>query len=296
MTAIELGATLRAWRDRVQPTDVRLPVDGPRRVSGLRREELAELARISVDYLVRLEQGRATPSPQVLGSLAHALRVDSDERRHLFRLAGLRAPERSVSSPVLTDSVLRLLDRRPDDVIGVYDAAWTLRAWTPLFAALLGDPSALTERECNVLWSHFAGRPSAIEHTADADDRFERAVVADLRAAAAHFPTDEAIASLVRDLYTASDRFAQLWASHEVGAHVSDTKTVHHTQVGPIMLECDVFTVPGSDARVVMFSPPDNDAAIRLALVRAIGVQQRDTRPDSHVRDVLACERHAVED
>lgn len=278
MTTTDLAATLRAWRNRVLPAEVGIPHDSPRRVSGLRREELARLTGISVDYLVRLEQGRATPSPQVVASLARALRLNNDERKHLFWLAGLRAPERVVSSAALTDSVLRLLDRRPDEAIGVYDLAWTLRAWTPLFAALLGDPSALPERDRNVLWLHFTGRSGTIEHTATASDRFERAVVADLQAATARFPTDKAITSLIRDLHAASDRFAQLWVSRKVGAHVSDTKTIHHAQIGQITLDCDVFTVPNSDARVVMFTPPDDDAAGRLALLRTIGLQQLDTR------------------
>lgn len=84
-------------------------------------------------------------------------------------------------------------------------------------------------------------------------------------------------------MHVASDRFTQLWASHDVGAHVSDTKTIHHAQVGSITLDCDVFTVPGSDARIVVFTPPDNDATGRLALVRTIAHQQLDTHPHDEV-------------
>src|SRR3954463_7036062 len=86
----ELGAFLRAHRARVEPADVGLPGGGDRRVAGLRREEVAVLAVVSMDYYTRLEQGRErNPSPQVLNGIAHALRLDADGRAHLFRLAGL---------------------------------------------------------------------------------------------------------------------------------------------------------------------------------------------------------------
>src|SRR6201996_5340407 len=88
-----LGATIRAWRDRLTPADVGLPARRTRRAAGLRREELADLAGVSVDYVVRLEQGRATtPSAQVVSALARALRLSRPERDHLYRLAGLRPP------------------------------------------------------------------------------------------------------------------------------------------------------------------------------------------------------------
>ena len=90
----ELGACLRSWRDRLQPADAGLPAGGTRRAPGLRREEVAQLAGLSVDYLARLEQGRAThPSPSVLAPLARALRLSDDERAHLFRVAGHAEPD-----------------------------------------------------------------------------------------------------------------------------------------------------------------------------------------------------------
>jgi transcriptional regulator with XRE-family HTH domain len=95
-----LGATIRAWRDRLTPADIGLPSGRARRAASLRREELAELAGVSVDYVVRLEQGRAsTPSAQVVSALARALRLTKQERNHLYRLAGLQPP----SDGVITD-------------------------------------------------------------------------------------------------------------------------------------------------------------------------------------------------
>src|SRR6266567_5473753 len=90
----ELGAMIRMWRDRLPPSAAALPSGRSRRAAGLRREELAELAGVSVDYVVRLEQGRATtPSPQIVSSLARALQLSRAERDHLYRLAGLQPPQ-----------------------------------------------------------------------------------------------------------------------------------------------------------------------------------------------------------
>jgi len=121
----EFGQAIRRWRDRATPETVGVRAGGRRRAAGLRREELAGLAGISVDYLTRLEQGRATsPSPQVVEALARALRLSNTERELLFRFAGLAAPGRDVISTRITPSVQRLLDRLSHTPVAVYDAAW----------------------------------------------------------------------------------------------------------------------------------------------------------------------------
>ena len=127
-----LGSYVRAWRQRPQPESVGLSARGPRRTIGLRREELASLAGISVDYLVRLEQGRAVnPSTQVLAALARALRLSVAERDHLYAVAGQASPKRTAISSHLTPSTQRLLERLDDVPVSVYDAAWTIIAWNP---------------------------------------------------------------------------------------------------------------------------------------------------------------------
>src|SRR3954447_3293987 len=108
----EFGHGVRRWRDRLAPDQVGLPTGNRRRAAGLRREELAGLAGVSVDYLTRLEQGRATsPSSQIVEALARALRLSDAERELLFRLAGQAPPGRDVVSARITPSVQRLLDR-----------------------------------------------------------------------------------------------------------------------------------------------------------------------------------------
>src|SRR6201997_5179345 len=132
MTSGEFGQAVRRWRDRSSPEAAGLAAGGRRRAAGLRREELAMLAGISVDYVTRLEQGRASsPSAQVVEALARALRLSGDERGHLFRLAGLVPPGPETVPAYITPSVQRLLDRMTGTPVAVYDAAWTLLMANP---------------------------------------------------------------------------------------------------------------------------------------------------------------------
>ncbi|MEU4537078.1 helix-turn-helix transcriptional regulator [Streptosporangium sp. NPDC023825] len=271
----ELGPALRHWRDRVAPAAVGLPGGGPRRAAGLRREELAMLAGVSADYITRLEQGRATsPSAHVLTALARALRLSTQEREHLFLLAGQPPPTAGRMSTHITPSVHRLLDQLDGTPLSVGDASWNLISWNRPWAALFGDPSLLVGRDRNPIWRHFTGLPGRVSHTPEQEIRFETVAVADLRSATALYPADTDLRSLVTDLRNASPRFAELWDSHVVGVHESDRKTVHHPDVGPLTLDCDVLTVPGSDLRIIVYSAaPGTEAADKLKLLTVIGTQ-----------------------
>src|SRR5262249_49967785 len=173
----DIGPYGRAWRERLQPAAAGLPTGRLRRTAELRREELASLAGISVDYLVRLEQGRATnPSTQVLAALARALRLDDEERDHLYPVAGHAPPKRTKITSHLTPGVQRLVDRLSDVPVGVFDAAWNLIAWNAPWAALMGDPSARRGRERNILWRAFTAAPSRVRsHDIDRQDFEESA-------------------------------------------------------------------------------------------------------------------------
>ena len=272
----DLGDLLRARRDRVSPQSVGLPVQGPRRAPGLRREELALLAGVSSDYLTRLEQGRATaPSAQVLGALARALRLTDDERDHLYRLGGQQPPGPGRLRSHLPPGVQRLLDRLDVLPVAVYDAAWDLIAWNELWAALMGDPTAVPPRERNVLWSCFVRRDSRVRHTPEQQERLEVGLVSDLRLTAGRYPRDPTLTDLVASLQARSGRFAELWESGVVGGQQEDRKTIEHPQVGWVTLDCDVLTVSGSDLRIVTYSAaPGSPDAEALALLEVIGTQE----------------------
>lgn len=176
----ELASTLKARRDRVTPGQVGLPAGAGRRTPGLRREELAALAGISVDCVVRLEQGRAAnPSPQLLGALARALRPDEDERDHLYRMAGFAPAARGLVPRHITPGVQRMLDRLDDVPVGAFTAAWETVAWNPLWAALTGDPSLHAGLHRFLPWRLFVDGDGAM----DVDDEHAEEFFADLRAA-----------------------------------------------------------------------------------------------------------------
>lgn len=140
----EFAQILRAWRDRVRPEDVGLPPGLNRRTPGLRREELALIAGVSVDYIVRLEQGRArNPTPQLLTSLARSLRLTDVERDHLFRVAGAAIPPAGHVPRRITPTAQRMVDRfrNAPVAVAVHTAIYELLLWNPLWAALFGDPS-----------------------------------------------------------------------------------------------------------------------------------------------------------
>ncbi|GGR89727.1 transcriptional regulator [Micromonospora fulviviridis] len=271
----EFGQAVRRWRDRVPPEAAGLPPGRSRRATGLRREELALLAGISVDYLTRLEQGRAAhPSAQVVAALARALRLSDAERAHLHRLAGLAPPGPQAIPTEVTPSVQRLLDRLAGTPVAVYDAAWTLLVANPPYAALMGDPSGSRGDERNGVWRHFLGPGSRVRLGPEERRGFEAALVGDLRAAAARYPADPRLGRLLADLRAHSPRFAELWDAGTVGRHAAARKTVDHPHVGPLTLDCDVLTVAGSDLRIMVYTAePGSPDAERLALLTVLGTQ-----------------------
>lgn len=185
---------IRTWRNRMPPSAAGLPVVRKRRAAGLRREELADLAGVSVDYVVRLEQGRATtPSASVVASLARALQLSTAERDHLYRLARIVPPADGTISDHLPPGMQRVLVRLGDVAVAVFAADWQLVWWNHRWAALLGDPLAAPPRMRNFARDRF---PVNADHTSlalwpvtDADpDTTDAALVSDLRRATGRFP------------------------------------------------------------------------------------------------------------
>jgi transcriptional regulator with XRE-family HTH domain len=271
----ELGGCLRSWRDRLSPEATGLPKGNSRRVPGLRREEVARLAGVSLDYLSRLEQGRASsPSRSVVASLARALRLTDDERDHLYRLSGHREPSPGTIDRHISPSVQRLLDRLTDVPVVVMDAAGTVVDMNALATALVGAPASGHARARNIPWRLFTSGPSRLVRTREETAQAEADVVADLHDALGRYPADDELASLIADLRAASPRFARLWQEHPVAQRRQGRKTFVHPEVGEITLDYDVLHVQDGDLRLVVYSAPAGSAdADALALVGTIGLQ-----------------------
>jgi len=264
----DVAALLRAWRERLEPAAVGFPA-GKRRTSGLRREEVALLAGVSVDYLVRLEQGRADrPSAQVVASLVRTLQLSDLERDQLYLAAGLPAPLPSAVPTSIPASVQRLLARLPDVAVGVWTVHWTLLTANAAWQALLGG----MEPGLNLVLAQFAGTAPQVVQTPEESERHERALVSDLRGALIRYPDDPSVRAVLAEL-RADEHFARLWAEGSVTEHRFQAKTFRHPQVGPVTLDCDVFTVLGTDLRIVTYTAePGTEDASRFDLIRTLGL------------------------
>ncbi|MFJ1733513.1 helix-turn-helix transcriptional regulator [Streptomyces sp. NPDC088254] len=240
-TAINLGEFLRTRRSLLHPEDVALPdFGGQRRVAGLRREEIAQLAGVSVDYYTRMEQGRVpNPSGAVLDALARALRLDGDAVRHLHRLARPQSAARHVPPGQARPQRARpMLQRLLDDLVGtpaiVMGRRMDVLAWNTAACALFGDYAALDRAERNIARITFLDETSR-ELYADWSS-CARENVAYLHLDAGRHPEDPRLASLIGELSMKSEDFRRWWAEHPVQDKTSGTKRFHHPVVGDLEL------------------------------------------------------------
>ncbi|MFD0413775.1 helix-turn-helix domain-containing protein [Streptomyces sp. NPDC127108] len=236
-----LGGFLRARRGRVAPEHVGISGGRRRRVRGLRREELAQLAGISVDYYVRLEQGRATqPSPEVLDALATALGLDTAERKHLDTLAGARrgpAPRARVS-PLLQ----RVLDSLTHFPVFATNHRLDVVAWNALGAELVGGLGDPDRRDPNNARFLFLDPASHTVHP-EWEDRAAEAV-GQLRVAAGRYPDDTELAALISELSERSADFRRIWGTGEVVMCTAGRKRLRHARAGLLTLDFETLHVP----------------------------------------------------
>ncbi|MFM9455171.1 helix-turn-helix domain-containing protein [Streptomyces europaeiscabiei] len=241
-TLNELGEFLKKRRSELSPRAVGLPeTGGPRRVAGLRREEVAQLASISTDYYTRLEQGRMQASAPVLDTIARVLHLDDDERGYLFQLAGrttirTRRHGRQKVQPQLQ----RVLDDLTATPAIVQGRRGDILAWNALASALVTDFSRIPERHRNYPRLIFTD-PAMRSLYADWESS-ARIAVSQVRMEAAQYPEDPRLIALVGELSTRDQQFAQWWGDHKVAARTVGTKTLNHPVVGELVLDWDTLT------------------------------------------------------
>ncbi|WP_433047799.1 helix-turn-helix domain-containing protein [Dactylosporangium sp. CS-033363] len=267
----ELAEFLRSRRARVDPETAGVPpFHGRRRVHGLRREEVAQLAGVSVDYYVRLEQGRATnASAAVLDAVARALGLDAEERAHLERLTRpARRGQRPAPPQRVRPAVRHLLEAMTDVAAYVVGRRTDVLAWNRLGAALIpGLDSAPVPRR-NFARLLFGDEAAARALFADWDAK-ARDLVAFLHVDAGRHPDDPELADLVDELARHSDLFRRLWAEHPVHDKGHTTARLRHPVVGTIDLAYEALRLPDDPEQLLVTysAQPDSDAATALRLL-----------------------------
>jgi transcriptional regulator with XRE-family HTH domain len=270
-----LADFLRGRRELLAPADVGLTVGPRRRTRGLRREEVAQLTGMSVDYYSRLEQRRGPqPSPQMLAALARTLRLGLDERDHLFRLAGHPAPERTASSTYVRPALIHVLDQLDDCAAFVCSDLEVLLAQNRLSVLLMGDHVSSGVQD-SMVRKWFLGSEYRELVPPEDRDRQARIRVASLRAAWSRRRADADVHALVDELLSRSDEFRQLWDRHEVGIPPDDHKTFIHPRVGRISVDCEILaTADGNQRLVILTAPPASESYGKLKLLGVLGEQE----------------------
>ncbi|WP_189229151.1 helix-turn-helix transcriptional regulator [Streptomyces flaveolus] len=273
----ELGAFLRSRRERIRPADVGLPAGPRRRVPGLRREEVAQLAGASVDYYNELERGAGSqPSEQMIAALARALRLSADERDYLYRLADRPVPVQGGAASHVHPGMLDLLGRLTSTPAQVITDLHVTLVQNPLAVALVGDQSGFRGPRASFVHRWFTEPDARLLHPEADHESQSRAFVADLRAAAARRDAkDPEVGAMIRTLLDVSPEFAALWADHDVAFRRDDRKRIVHPTIGVIEVNClNLFSEDGRQ-RLLWFTPAvGTDSAGLLELLAVVGTQE----------------------
>ncbi|WP_327176448.1 helix-turn-helix transcriptional regulator [Streptomyces sp. NBC_01335] len=273
----DLAGFLRTRRSRVDPSSVGIRADSRRRVAGLRREEVAHLSGVSVDYYVRLEQGRATqPSDQVLDALARVLGLDETEREHLSRLACQRRRAKAPGSRIRPE-LLRVLDLVAEAPAFIMNHRLDVLAGNRLAGLLFGRPVPGLNTARHLFLEE-------AERGLYADwEKCTLDVVGHLRLAVGQYPDDPRLASLIGELAMGSERFRRLWARADVRARTHGRKPYRHPLVGLLELHQENFGLPGESGMelVVLSATPGSPAEDGLRLLSSLGTENGDVEEPS---------------
>jgi len=263
MNAGELGSFLKSRRARVRPADVGLPEGPRRRVAGLRRDEVARLADMSVDYYIELEQGRGqSPSPQILAALARALRLGADESAHLMHLAGHQVP--LGADPMQMQRALRELMERLEDtpVMVITDLHQTLMQ-NRMLQTLIGPFATGPGLQANFAYRWFTDPEVRSVFVPEEHCTQSRALVSDLRAAVARRGSDRTSTELIARLRSSAE-FAELWDTHDVAVPRAERKRVVHPTLGIIEVGFNSFYTADAAQRLLWLTPSDPGIADSL--------------------------------
>ncbi|TWS20448.1 helix-turn-helix domain-containing protein [Tsukamurella asaccharolytica] len=268
-----LAEFLRRRREALQPEDVGLPRGQRRRTQGLRREEVAALSHMSVDYYTRLERQRGPhPSPQMIAAIAQGLHLSLDERDHLFRLAGQHAPPRGSTGDHISPGLARVLDRLSDTPAEIVTELGETLRQTPLSVALTGDTTGYTGPARSVGYRWFTDPASRAIHHPDDHAFLSSMFVSGLRGVAGLRGPGSRAAEYAELLLARSAEFAALWEAHPVGIRPSAVKRFIHTEVGALELDCQHLVDPEQSHLLLVYTAqPGSESYEKLQLLSVVG-------------------------
>ena len=263
----ELGLFLRSRREATDPVSVGLRPGSRRRTPGLRREELAQLSGISVTWYTWLEQGRHIGvSREVIESLSRVLRMTPPEREHLFTVAGLALPPRTVGPPEVDDTLRRLVQALDPSPAFVANPWWDLLTYNETYSFLHGGLDTRPAAERNVLWLFFATDPARYLNVNWLDEA--RQLVGQLRAHLARYPGDPRGPELVATLTAASPKFAELWQEHGTARFRNYRKGYQHPAAGLLSLDYIKLAASDDQQQLTVMLPADQATADKLRQLR----------------------------
>jgi transcriptional regulator with XRE-family HTH domain len=280
-----LAQFLRTRRERVSPDEFGLPMSKRRRTPGLRREELALLAGVGITWYTWLEQGRdITVSAPILESLARVLRLNADERAHLFLLAREQLPAEPIPATETVAPALQLIL----DSMGVYPAyvicpRWDIIAWNQAAALLYRNFSTMSERERNLLWFFFTDQQQRSQIVNWEEQA--RHAVALFRASTQRAIGEVWLTELVTDLMKASPEFREWWSRYDIQAMLPCEMQLDHPLVGLLHLQVTSFQLTDhSDLRMIVHTPaPGTETLEKLTMLAASGAKQQSREQPSLV-------------
>ena len=277
MDRAQLADFLRSRREALQPEDVGLTKGPRRRRAGLRREEVAALSDMSVDYYSRLEQSRGPqPSEQMLAAIARGLRLTIAERDHLFHLAGHQPPKRTaLSGEHVSPGLMRILDRLADTPAQVMTAMGETLVQTPAARALFGDETRFTGHARSVVYRWFTVPGTRDVYPQSDHEKLSRAFAADARGFAAQQGPGSRAQQVVDALLRESPEFATIWADHEINTVHELEKQVQHPEIGVMTVQCQFLVDPTQgQTLLVLTATPGTESHDKLQLLAVLGTQR----------------------
>lgn len=273
MDRAQLADFLRQRREALQPEDVGLGRGPRRRTQGLRREEIAALCNMSVDYYSRLEQARGPrPSGQMLTAIARGLRLTLDERDHLFRLAGHNAPTRALRSHHVSPGLMRVLDRLHDTPAQIMSELGETLVQTPPARTIFGDETRFTGMARSAIYRWFTDPASREVYPVEDHHIRSRDFAAGTRAVYAKHGRRSAAGTIVDALLAESAEFAELWSAHEVRHAPDREKRLQHPEVGIMTVQCQHLLDPDQNQVLLVFTAtPGTESSDKLQLLCVIG-------------------------